>query len=158
MYNIASVIATITSADIPKTKLPVIGWTGTHTTAKYLEFLIPVIEKLSFDFDFEFCVISNEEPLSKFKNMNFVKWNKETEIEDLLRFDIGVMPLTDDKWAKGHGLVGERHQNSKLSADLVLTIRSLSETGMTRRAIAKRYGLQAGHVSKIVNRQLWSHI
>ena len=88
-------------SSISKTKLPVIGWTGTHTTAKYLEFLIPVIEKLSFDFDFEFCVISNEEPLSKFKNMNFVKWNKETEIEDLLRFDIGVMPLTDDKWSKG---------------------------------------------------------
>ena len=82
-------------------KFPVIGWTGTHTTAKYLDFLIPIFEKLSKEFDFEFCVISNEEPLAKIKNLNFIKWNKESEIQDLLRFDIGVMPLTDDQWAKG---------------------------------------------------------
>ena len=35
------------------------------------------------------------------KNLNFIKWTKETEIEDLLRFDIGVMPLSDDQWANG---------------------------------------------------------
>lgn len=81
--------------------IPVIGWTGTHTTAKYLDFLIPIIEKLSLDFEFEFCVISNEIPQAKVKNIHFVKWKKESEIQDLLRFDIGVMPLTDDKWAKG---------------------------------------------------------
>lgn len=82
-------------------KVPVIGWTGTHTTAKYLEFLIPILEKLNVDFDFEFCVISNEVPSVRIKNLHFLKWKKESEIEDLLRFDIGVMPLSDDYWAKG---------------------------------------------------------
>lgn len=80
---------------------PVIGWTGTHTTAKYLEFLAPILEKLANDFDFDFCVISNEEPNFKLANLKFVKWKKETEIQDLLRFTVGVMPLTDDQWAKG---------------------------------------------------------
>ncbi|MDQ3190363.1 MAG: glycosyltransferase, partial [Bacteroidota bacterium] len=28
-------------------------------------------------------------------------WNKETEIEDLSKIDIGIMPLPDDMWAKG---------------------------------------------------------
>jgi glycosyltransferase involved in cell wall biosynthesis len=28
-------------------------------------------------------------------------WNKATEREDLLRMNIGLMPLTDDQWAKG---------------------------------------------------------
>lgn len=88
------------TVDKNKKKLT-IGWTGTHTTAKYLEFLIPIFEKLSLNFDFEFCVISNEEPLAKVKNMNFIRWTKETEIQDLLKFDIGIMPLTDDKWANG---------------------------------------------------------
>jgi glycosyltransferase involved in cell wall biosynthesis len=79
----------------------VIGWTGTHTTGKYLSFLIPVFEKLNLEFDFEFCVISNEKPDIILKNLNFIKWTKETEIEDLFRFDIGVMPLSDDQWANG---------------------------------------------------------
>jgi glycosyltransferase involved in cell wall biosynthesis len=34
-------------------------------------------------------------------NINFIKWDKSTEIQDLMRFDIGVMPLYNDKWAKG---------------------------------------------------------
>jgi glycosyltransferase involved in cell wall biosynthesis len=33
--------------------------------------------------------------------MNFVRWNKETEIEDLLSFNVGIMPLPDDVWTKG---------------------------------------------------------
>ncbi len=84
-----------------KNEKVVIGWTGTHTTAKYLDFLVPIIEKLSEEFDFEFQVISNEVPSFDLSNLKFIKWNKESEIQDLLNFTIGVMPLTDDKWAKG---------------------------------------------------------
>lgn len=79
----------------------VIGWTGTHTTIKYLEFLKPVLERLAESFEFEFCVISNEYPNLNLPNLNFIKWQKETEIPDLMRFDIGVMPLSSNKWAKG---------------------------------------------------------
>lgn len=35
------------------------------------------------------------------KNLVFKPWKKETEIEDLALFDIGIMPLPDDTWAKG---------------------------------------------------------
>jgi glycosyltransferase involved in cell wall biosynthesis len=35
------------------------------------------------------------------KSLKYVKWSKETEIDDLLEFNIGIMPLTDDLWAKG---------------------------------------------------------
>ena len=33
--------------------------------------------------------------------IEFRKWNSDTEIEDLLQMDIGIMPLEDDQWAKG---------------------------------------------------------
>jgi glycosyltransferase involved in cell wall biosynthesis len=33
--------------------------------------------------------------------LEFVKWNKETEIEDLSKVNIGVMPLEDSAWTKG---------------------------------------------------------
>jgi glycosyltransferase involved in cell wall biosynthesis len=79
----------------------VIGWTGSHSTVRYLNELIPVIAELEQEFEFEFQVISDLPPEFELKSLRFIKWKKETEIEDLLRFHVGVMPLLDDKWARG---------------------------------------------------------
>ena len=46
-------------------------------------------------------VISDIPPVLDLKSLVFRKWKKDTEIEDLLAFNIGVMPLLDDKWAQG---------------------------------------------------------
>lgn len=78
-----------------------IGWTGTQTTVKYLEFLVPVLTELKNQYAFEFIVISNQAPDFDIPNCQFLKWQKDTEIEDLLSFDIGVMPLIKDKWSEG---------------------------------------------------------
>lgn len=79
----------------------VIGWTGSHTTMHYLEELVPVLQQLEKKFDFTFTVISNEAPVCSLKSLQFVKWTKEAEIEELLQFSIGVMPLKEDQWSKG---------------------------------------------------------
>jgi glycosyltransferase involved in cell wall biosynthesis len=79
----------------------VIGWTGSHSTVKYLDELVPVLQRLENKFDFEFCVISDVAPVFRLKSLRFIKWNKQTEIEDLLNFSIGLMPLPNDKWANG---------------------------------------------------------
>jgi glycosyltransferase involved in cell wall biosynthesis len=79
----------------------IIGWTGTHSTLRYLEFMIPLLQKLEKDFDFKLMIISDKNPEIPLNSFEFVSWKKETEIEDLLRFNIGLMPLTLDKWANG---------------------------------------------------------
>jgi glycosyltransferase involved in cell wall biosynthesis len=79
----------------------VIGWTGTLTTSKYVSDLLPVLQELEKHYEFEFRMISNEHPGYALKSFVFQPWKKDTEIEDLLRFDIGIMPLEDDQWAKG---------------------------------------------------------
>lgn len=79
----------------------VIGWTGTHTTMHYLDEIVPVMQELENEFDFIFRVISNEKPEYNLKSLEYLPWKKETEIEDLASFQIGIMPLEDDKWAKG---------------------------------------------------------
>lgn len=79
----------------------VIGWTGSHTTAQYLAIILPILKRLEDEFIFEFRVISNENPKLDLRNFSFTKWNKETEIKDLAEINIGIMPLKDDKWAKG---------------------------------------------------------
>jgi len=79
----------------------VIGWTGTHTTMRYLDFIVPVIKELEQKYDFEFLVISNEAPAYRLKSLRFLKWKRETEIADLARISIGVMPLEMDIWSEG---------------------------------------------------------
>ena len=79
----------------------VIGWTGTHSTLKYLHQVVPVLAKLEQEFDFEFRVISNQPPELPLRSLVYVPWRKETEIADLLAFHVGLMPLEDDPWAKG---------------------------------------------------------
>ncbi|HMV11014.1 MAG TPA: glycosyltransferase family 4 protein [Cyclobacteriaceae bacterium] len=80
-----------------------IGWTGTHSTLKYLDFLEPIFQSLEQKFpgQVRFLVIANKKPDLKLHSLEFIPWNKSTEIPDLLKLDIGVMPLTDDIWAKG---------------------------------------------------------
>jgi len=82
----------------------VIGWTGTHSTLKYLLPIVPVLAQLEAEgLDFEFHVISNQPPefAQPLRSLRFVPWQKSTEIADLLMFNIGLMPLEDDKWAQG---------------------------------------------------------
>ncbi|HNT80167.1 MAG TPA: glycosyltransferase family 4 protein [Bacteroidia bacterium] len=85
---------------VPNNKL-VIGWTGSHSTVKYLQQMKPVLEKLSQHFDFELHIISNQKPDFILPNIVFIKWSSATEIQDLCKFDIGIMPLEDDDWSRG---------------------------------------------------------
>ena len=80
----------------------VIGWTGTHSTLKYLDQVVPVLAKLEAEgLDFEFRVISNQPPAFPLSSLVYLPWRKATEIADLLGFHVGLMPLEDDPWAKG---------------------------------------------------------
>jgi glycosyltransferase involved in cell wall biosynthesis len=79
----------------------VIGWTGSHTTINYLLEIADSLEILASKHHFVFRVISNLPPDFDLPNVDFVKWNQATEMQDLSSFDIGVMPLTDDEWSKG---------------------------------------------------------
>ena len=79
----------------------VIGWTGTHSTMRFLDFLIPIIKKLEMRYDFEFRVISNKRPDYDLRSLNFIQWSRETEISDLNEISIGVMPLEHDIWSEG---------------------------------------------------------
>ncbi len=79
----------------------VIGWTGTHSTLKYLEELVPILQKLEKNYAFDFLVIADKAPDFDLACLRFIAWDKATEIADLLKMHIGVMPLVADRWAAG---------------------------------------------------------
>lgn len=82
-------------------ELPVIGWTGTHSTLVYLEPLLPALRELEKTHTFRFVVICNHAPAWHLNSLEFRRWSKDTEIPDLMQLDIGVMPLVQDMWAEG---------------------------------------------------------
>ena len=78
-----------------------VGWTGSHSTIKYLDLVVPAIKELEKQYAFRFLVISDKDPELELESFEFKKWNKRSEISDLHQFDIGLMPLMDDEWALG---------------------------------------------------------
>jgi glycosyltransferase involved in cell wall biosynthesis len=82
----------------------VIGWTGSHSTMKYLEQLGPVLSELEREYaNVRVMVIADRKPDLPVKNLVFRPWRIGTEMSDLAEFDIGVMPLPEDEWTKGKG-------------------------------------------------------
>lgn len=81
----------------------IIGWTGTQSTLPYIISLIPILQKLEQQFpdQFRLVIIANKDPQLSLKFVDYLQWSIKTEIQDLLEMDIGLMPLTDDIWAKG---------------------------------------------------------
>lgn len=79
----------------------IVGWTGSHSTLMYLDQIAPVIQELEKQYEFVFLVIADKAPRINCKSLQFLPWDKNHEIRDLMALDIGIMPLTDDAWAKG---------------------------------------------------------
>ncbi|MEM9672039.1 MAG: glycosyltransferase family 4 protein [Bacteroidota bacterium] len=78
-----------------------IGWTGSHSTLKYLSSIEKVLIRLSESYDFKFLIIADRPPTLNIKNLEFIRWSQATEIQDLARIQIGIMPLTDTSWSRG---------------------------------------------------------
>lgn len=93
--------------DLPKTQSPTpktyltIGWTGTHSTLKYLQAIVSVLQELQSEIDFNFILIADKNPHLVLKRYTYIPWNKKTEWEDLQKIDIGIMPLDNSEWEEG---------------------------------------------------------
>ncbi len=79
-----------------------IGWTGTFSTLPYFETILPVLSKLKTKYpSLEFKIIADSTNYYSEIDTKVTSWKKETELEDLNSFDIGIMPLPDNKWTRG---------------------------------------------------------
>lgn len=86
-----------------KEKKVCIGWTGSSTTLKYFEDFIPTLLKVKNKHNdlVTFKVIVDEKKEYPELGIKTTFWSLDNEIENLSKIDIGIMPLPEDKWAKG---------------------------------------------------------
>jgi len=81
-----------------------IGWTGTsgnyaYFTTEMIQDIKDVLLKYSH---VNFLFICDRRPNEKFDfPYTFIRWNDETEVNDLKKIDIGLMPLIDSPWTRG---------------------------------------------------------
>ena len=100
-----SVIPTVVDTDYYKSTTTkqnkdevVIGWIGSGSTSVYLKLLDNIWKQLS-----KHCrlkVIGGVYNPDGIQTTN-MRWSLDTELVEMAEFDIGIMPLPDDEWAKG---------------------------------------------------------
>jgi glycosyltransferase involved in cell wall biosynthesis len=78
-----------------------IGWTGSHSTSKYLYLLTDVLKKLAQEFDFRLIVMGDKSFHIDGVHFEAMIWNEGSEMEVLNTFDIGLYPLPDEPWIYG---------------------------------------------------------
>jgi glycosyltransferase involved in cell wall biosynthesis len=80
----------------------IIGWTGSHSTVKYLKQIEPALRDIENLFpSVKFIAIADQKPELNLHSLTYKPWRIDTEIKDLNEFDIGIMPLPDEEWSKG---------------------------------------------------------
>ncbi len=75
-----------------------IGWIGSGSTVKYLNLLDNVWKRLPENYE---LIIVGGYYSPEGMRINNIKWALDTELEQLSKFTIGIMPLPDDEWSRG---------------------------------------------------------
>ncbi len=80
-----------------------IGWSGSFSTIKHFEEVLPVLNELNKKYPgkLQFKVYGDALYRGSELGINGIAWSAKGEVDMLNSFDIGIMPLPNDEWAKG---------------------------------------------------------
>jgi len=88
--------------EVNTSKEILLGWIGTKGNLRYLKRLEPTLQAIAKRFpQVKLKVISNGHFESNSISTTNKAWKLEDENQDLISFDIGLMPLGEDLWSKG---------------------------------------------------------
>lgn len=78
-----------------------VGWIGSPSTASYLAAVVHPLAVLGFEGSVRIIVVGGAAPVIPHVEVIEKKWQEDTEIALINSFDVGIMPLIDDEWARG---------------------------------------------------------
>ena len=79
----------------------VLGWSGSHSTARYLFLLKNVLQKTHRLHPFKLLVMGDSSFNIEGLDIEAISWSEEKEIPTLQRIDIGLYPLPLEEWVWG---------------------------------------------------------
>ena len=85
------------------TKSICVGWTGSFSTIKHFETILPALESIKKKYGDKvyFRLIGDPNYTYSELQIEGINWNAATESEDLSELDVGLMPLPYNEWTKG---------------------------------------------------------
>jgi len=82
-------------------KVITIGWIGSPSTAKYLQEITPALVEVCAEGKAKVRLIGSGLVDLPDVDAEVLTWNEDTEADLMHSFDIGIMPLPDEPWARG---------------------------------------------------------
>jgi len=79
----------------------IIGWSGSHSTIKYLELVEAPIQNIGKKYDIDFLVFGVEKYQLNGVKIICIPWNAQIENDVFNQMDIAIFPLHEDLWSKG---------------------------------------------------------
>lgn len=78
-----------------------IGWIGSPSTARYLLDIAPALAQVCSNGRARVRLVGSGLVELPGVPVEVVDWREETEVDEIRSFDIGIMPLPDEPWARG---------------------------------------------------------
>jgi L-malate glycosyltransferase len=78
-----------------------LGWSGSHSTSKYVYLIKDELLELSKKYKFKLLIIGDTSFNIPGLDFEAIEWDESTEIKNLQRIDIGLYPLPDEQWVLG---------------------------------------------------------
>ncbi len=78
-----------------------IGWIGSPATSPFLNDVMDVLKKFCSAYNARVVLIGAEPQSVNMPNLEYIQWAEESEVEELSKFDVGIMPLRDTPFTRG---------------------------------------------------------
>lgn len=78
-----------------------VGWIGSPSTTPYLRDLEPALRAIADIAGLRIANVGGDPWTPAGLAVDNIAWSEATEVDQMLRFDVGVMPLPDEPWARG---------------------------------------------------------
>lgn len=79
----------------------IIGWIGSPSTFKYVKKIEAALKKIAEKYNVTLHIIGANESLDLGSDVKYIQWTEESEVSEIQKFDLGIMPLENTPWELG---------------------------------------------------------